>query len=246
MFFQNEGVLKRILKNIGIDQFSQESDKHTRLRIESWCKKLCQVTNNYEWRKNRNLHAICLLDMILNNRFEEPYNKFPGDGPIPLLSKPIVKSKLSKKFWLYSQYLESQNLINSEDELSSSDNYNNNVNEIEENDNNLNYMNDNMNINKNNYKVNYRRPKTSEIKVKNKNMNRIRINNNENRITNKKRNKYGINKNEIDEINELNDIIYNLQCEINRQDFIINNQINEKKKLQKRIYELEQVLKNFC
>ena len=184
--------------------------------------------------------------MILNNRFEEPYNKFPGDGPIPLLSKPIVKSKLSKKFWLYSQYLESQNLINSEDELSSSDNYNNNVNEIEENDNNLNYMNDNMNINKNNYKVNYRRPKTSEIKVKNKNMNRIRINNNENRITNKKRNKYGINKNEIDEINELNDIIYNLQCEINRQDFIINNQINEKKKLQKRIYELEQVLKNFC
>ena len=182
--------------------------------------------------------------MILNNRFEEPYNKFPGDGPIPLLSKPIVKSKLSKKFWLYSQYLESQNLINSEDEFSSSDN--NNINEIEENDSNVNYMNDNMNINKNNFKVNYRRPKTSEIKVKNKNMNRIRINNNENRTTNKKRNINSINKNEIDEINELNDIIYNLQCEINRQDFIINNQINEKKKLQKRIYELEQVLKNFC
>ena len=184
--------------------------------------------------------------MILNNRFEEPYNKFPGDGPIPLLSKPIVKSKLSKKFWLYSQYLESQNLINSEDELSSSDIYNNNGNKIEENDSNVNYMNDNMNINKNNFKVNYRRPKTSEIKVKNKNMNRIRINNNENRTTNKKRNKYSINKKEIDEINELNDIIYNLQCELNRQDFIINNQINEKKKLQKRIYELEQVLKNFC
>ena len=183
--------------------------------------------------------------MILNNRFEEPYNKFPGDGPIPLLSKPIVKSKLSKKFWLYSQYLESQNLINSEDEFSSSDNYNN-INEIEENDNNVNYMNENMNINKNNFKVNYRRPKTSEIKVKNKTMNRIRINNNENRTTNKKRNINSINKNEIDEINELNDIIYNLQCEINRQDFIINNQINEKKKLQKRIYELEQVLKNFC
>ena len=183
--------------------------------------------------------------MILNNRFEEPYNKFPGDGPIPLLSKPIVISKLSKKFWLYSQYLESQNLINSEDEFSSSDNYNN-INEIEENDNNVNYMNENMNINKNNFKVNYRRPKTSEIKVKNKTMNRIRINNNENRTTNKKRNINSINKNEIDEINELNDIIYNLQCEINRQDFIINNQINEKKKLQKRIYELEQVLKNFC
>ena len=161
------------------------------------------MTNNYEWRKNRNLHAICLLDMILNNRFEEPYNKFPNDGPLPLLSKPIIKSKLSKKFWLYSQYLESQNYINSEDEFSSSDNYNNNINEIEENDNNVNYMNENMNINKNNFKVNYRRPKTSEIKVKNKTMNRIRINNNENRTTNKKRNINSINKNEIDEINEL-------------------------------------------
>ena len=230
-----------INKNIGIDQFSQESDKHTRLRIESWCKKLCQVTNNYEWRKNRNLHAICLLDMILNNRFEEPYNKFPGDGPVPLLSKPIIKSKLSKKFWLYSQYLENQLLINNEDEFSSSDNYDNN--------NNINYINNNNNmgnINKKNFKINYRRPKTSEIKLNNKNMNKININNNENRNIKKKNNKYQNNKNEIDEINKLNDIIYNLQCELNRQDFIIKNQINEKKKLQKRIYELEKVLKNFC
>ena len=161
--------------------------------------------------------------MILNNRFEEPYNKFAPEGPIPVLSKTLVKSRLSNKFWKATQRI--YDAVN--------------------NDNNINYMDDNMNINKNNCKLNYRRPKTSEIKVKNKNMNRIRINN-ENKTTNKKRNKYGINKNEIDEINELNDIIYNLQCEINRQDFIINNQINEKKKLQKRIFELEQVLKNFC
>ena len=44
----------------------------------------------------------------------------------------------------------------------------------------------------------------------------------------------------------LNDIIYNLQSELNRQDFIINNQINEKMKLKKRISELEQIIKNFC
>jgi len=70
---------------------------YSKIRIDSWCRKISLTTNNQEWKKNRNLHAICLLDMILNNRFEEPYNKFPGDGPIPLLSKPIVKSKLSKK-----------------------------------------------------------------------------------------------------------------------------------------------------
>ena len=177
--------------------------------------------------------------MILNNRFEEPYNKFPNDGPIPLLSKPVVKSKLSKKFWLYSQYLESQNLLNSADEFSSSGNLNN-INDDEENINNINYMNNNeRNINNSKYKINYRRPKTSEIKIKNNNYNSKK------KIKREDKNHQNYKKN-IDEINELNNIIYDLQCELNRQDFIINNQINEKMKLQKRINELELVLKNFC
>ena len=195
--------------------------------------------------------------MVLNNRFEEPYNKFPGDGPIPLLSKPVVKSKLSKKFWLYSQYLESQNLLKSEDDFSSYDNYNNNIN-IEDNNNyNNNINNDMENVNKKKFRINYRRPKTSDIKLSNKNMNRLNnnINNNininkynENRKVNKSKKKYQNqnNKKDIDEINRLNEIILNLQYELNRQDFIINNQINEKMRLQKRINELEKVLKNFC
>ena len=184
------------------------------------------MTNNYEWRKNRNLHAICLLDMILNNRFEEPYNKFPNDGPLPLLSKPIIKSKLSKKFWLYSQYLESQNCLNNEDDCSSSENNNKNSFAFENN----NYI---FNENKMNFKTNYNRQKSSGIKLNN--------NISKNRINNKK-----IKTNDIDEINKLNEIIYNLQYELNKQDFIINNQINEKMKLQKRISELEQIIKNFC
>ena len=114
------------------------------------------------------------------------------------------------------------------------------------------------NLNKPNYRINYRRPKTSNIKLSNKNMNRINnnfnnnINNinkyNENRKVNKSKKKYQNqnNKKEIDEINRLNEIILNLQYELNRQDFIINNQINEKMRLQKRINELEKVLKNFC
>ena len=168
--------------------------------------------------------------MILNNRFEEPYNKFPGDGPIQLLSKPIVKSKLSKKFWLYSQYLESQNLINKEEEI-----FNDNNEEEYSN----NYINNEQSI-----KIKYKRPKTVNYKKT------VNIKNNiKNNIGNKsikKKNKNNIFKNDIDEINELNDIIYNLQCELNKQDFIINNQINEKMKLQKKIHELEQIIKNFC
>ena len=76
-----------------------------RLKIESWCKKFCQITTNIEWKKNRNLHAISLLDMILNNRYEIPYNKFADDGPLCLLSKTYVKSKLSKKFWKATKHI---------------------------------------------------------------------------------------------------------------------------------------------
>jgi hypothetical protein len=39
-----------------------------------------------------------MLDMILNNHFEEPYNKFPPDGPVPILSKSLVKVRLTSKF----------------------------------------------------------------------------------------------------------------------------------------------------
>ena len=80
-------------------------DKHTKIRVESWCKKFCQIINNTEWKKNRNLHAICLLDMIINERYEEPYNKFAPDGPLPIMPKHIVKSRLTKKFWYFTKTL---------------------------------------------------------------------------------------------------------------------------------------------
>ena len=69
-------------------------DKHTKIRIQTWCKKFCQIISNINWKKNRNLHALNLLDMILNEHFEEPYDKFPPEGPLPYLSLAVVKSKL--------------------------------------------------------------------------------------------------------------------------------------------------------
>ena len=54
------------------------------------------------------------------------------------------------------------------------------------------------------------------------------------------------NRKNMQEISQLNDIILTLQSELNKQDYIINNQINEKKELAKRIHQLEQVLNNFC
>ena len=83
----------------------KDVDKHTKIRIQTWCKKFCQIISNINWKKNRNLHALNLLDMILNEHFEEPYDKFPPEGPLPYLSLAVVKSKLSPKILNYAKFV---------------------------------------------------------------------------------------------------------------------------------------------
>ena len=123
-----------------IEHKSEALNKYDKLRIKNWCKKLCQVTNNIEWKKNRNLHAICILDSVLNEHFEEPYNKFPPEGSVPILNKALVKSKLSKKFF--------QEAFKMQSEEPNNDNIN-----YKNNNNNFNENNQNNNMNKN-FKMN--------------------------------------------------------------------------------------------
>ena len=108
---------------IAIEKRSESLNKYDKLRIKNWCKKLCQVTNNIEWKKNRNLHAICILDAVLNEHFEEPYNKFPPEGSVPILNKALVKSKLTKKF-----FEETINMQREEEEQQYEEEENNNYN----------------------------------------------------------------------------------------------------------------------
>ena len=163
--------------------------------------------------KNRNLHAICLMDMILNKRFEEPYNKFAPDGPIPILSKTLVKSRLSNKFWKCTQKLYEQ-INNQENE----DNY------IEENNDN-NFENEEQN---------------ERLKGLNKN-----INKNTNNFNNERNYEIKNNKQDNSEIENMKMIISKLQNDLSKKDLIIQNQKEEKVKLEKRIDELEKMLSSF-
>lgn len=98
---------------IEIDKLYTKLIKQQKLRIESWIKKLCIPTTNKEWKKNRNLHAISLFDMLLNNKYEEPYNKFAEDSfNFPVLSKILVKSTLSDKFkqFSFNDYIVDKNI----------------------------------------------------------------------------------------------------------------------------------------
>ena len=224
-----------------IEQRCRKLDKHDKLRIESWCKKLCQVTNNIEWKKNRNLHAISLLDMILNNRFEEPYNKFAPEGPIPVLSKTLVKSRLSTKFWKATQRIydavNNVNNVNYEEDMYQQP---------------QNMMMPQQQVNENkfenefeNYPVNQqiRNPAVANGQQKFKSNKNKYIQNN-NIINN---NDYQGNNNNAtnEELQNMKNLILKLQNDLAQKDNIIQNQKEEKLRLTKRVDELERMLSTF-
>lgn len=61
--------------------------KHEKIRVEQWTKKLCQVTSNAIWKKNRNLYAKLLLSQVISRNLQEPFNKGPPEGALPKLNK---------------------------------------------------------------------------------------------------------------------------------------------------------------
>ena len=130
-----------------IERRSEVLNKYDKLRIKNWCKKLCQVTNNIEWKKNRNLHAICILDSVLNEHFEYPYNKFPPEGSVPILNKALVKSQLSKKFFIEASKIQNEEQNESNNNNDNTSNLNNDIKNVI---NNQNYNANNENNNNNN------------------------------------------------------------------------------------------------
>ena len=83
------------------------------LKINSWAKKLCIPTINIEFKKNRNLYAIKLLDNVCNGKLEEPFTKFAKDKEIKLLDPILVKTQLTTKFLNYIKQLEEdENIYN--------------------------------------------------------------------------------------------------------------------------------------
>jgi len=200
---------------IDIEKRSEVLNKYDKLRIKNWCKKLCQITKNIEWKKNRNLHAICILDSILNEHFEEPYNKFPPEGNVPILNKSLVKSRLSKKF--FEESIKIQNEEQLKQIIEENKNYNSGNNSI----------NIDSNIDSNNISSNH-------------NNNKLRFKNN-NEFNNTKKNDDQsveiINKQQK-EINRLNDVL-------KQKDLEIDTLIREKGQMLKHIQELEQMIGKF-
>jgi len=62
------------------------SDRKDRQRIALWIKKLCgPISLNPLERKNRNLHAQILFQMLRRGSLTEPFNEEPANGPLQVL-----------------------------------------------------------------------------------------------------------------------------------------------------------------
>ena len=82
-----------------IDKRVEDYPKIEKLKINSWVRTLCFPTNNISFKKNRNLYTILLLDNIINNKLESPFDKFCDESfELPTLNPTVIKSKLSNKF----------------------------------------------------------------------------------------------------------------------------------------------------
>lgn len=79
-------------------QLDVKLQRHEKIRIEQWSRKLCQVTKNTQWKRNRNLYAMWLLDMILNKKLEKPFTKVPDQSnELEMLQVTEVRARLTTK-----------------------------------------------------------------------------------------------------------------------------------------------------
>ena len=96
-----------------VERLLENFSKSDKLKINSWAKKLCIPTMNIEFKKNRNLYAIKLLDNVFNGKLEEPFTKFSKDREIKLLDPIIVKTQLTSAFLNYiKEFEENENIYN--------------------------------------------------------------------------------------------------------------------------------------
>ena len=109
--FQDNYDAEFVKLMLEVQKLIENFSKSDKLKINSWAKKLCVSTMNNEFKKNRNLYAIKLLDNVINGKLEDPFTKFAKEKEIKLLDAILVKTQLSNTFLNYIKNLEEEENI---------------------------------------------------------------------------------------------------------------------------------------
>ena len=109
--FQDNYDAEFVKLMLEVQKLIENFSKGDKLKINSWAKKLCVPTMNNEFKKNRNLYAIKLLDNVINGKLEDPFTKFAKEKEIKLLDAILVKTQLTNTFLNYIKNLEEEENI---------------------------------------------------------------------------------------------------------------------------------------
>lgn len=57
------------------------------------------ITQNVQWKKNRNLYCMMLLDQLFNKKLGKPFIKMPPEDALPMLSQTeVVKTFITQLY----------------------------------------------------------------------------------------------------------------------------------------------------
>ncbi|RYY33071.1 DUF4485 domain-containing protein, partial [archaeon] len=65
------------------------------VRVERWCEKLAGEAVGDVYRRNRNAVAAALHNCVAANDFTPPFDKAPGDGPLPNIPQYVASAALA-------------------------------------------------------------------------------------------------------------------------------------------------------
>lgn len=75
-------------------------NRHQKIRVDQWKKKLLENTKNKEFKKNRNNYAKLMKEMVFNKNLGFPFNQSPNEGYLPILNPFLIpKSHKIEKIW---------------------------------------------------------------------------------------------------------------------------------------------------
>jgi len=184
--------------------------------------------------------------MLINKRLEEPYSKMPDDGPLPILSKTVIKSKLSSKFWEKTKYIYDPNAKNEKNDnnlqnLKYFKRPNTSVRKNKKISNNISLDNSNDGRNK---KINKKKAKTPIMKHNIRYFDENKINNDQKYYFNDDEFLENINSKYNKELENLRNTAIKLEVKLDENQKIIERQEKEKIQLKNEINQLTELLKS--
>lgn len=184
--------------------------------------------------------------MLINKRLEEPYSKMPDDGPLPILSKTVIKSKLSSKFWEKTKYIYDPNSKNEKNDnnlqnLKYFKRPNTSVRKNKKISNNISLDNSNDGRNK---KINKKKAKTPIMKHNIRYFDENKINNDQKYYFNDDEFLENINSKYNKELENLRNTAIKLEVKLDENQKIIERQEKEKIQLKNEINQLTELLKS--